>query len=96
MKEAVFIAVVLLILIVLTAIRYRKQLIAVLNIWRMLRSMRQMSPTRDAQISGSTKSAGPLVNCVKCGNWVPETHAIKLGRAAYCSAECVEKSARAA
>jgi hypothetical protein len=94
MKEAIFIVVILLVLLVLTAIRYRKQLIAVLNVWRMLR---QINTTRGAQINTSPKSAGQLVNCVKCGTWISESQAIKLGRASfYCSADCVEKSASAA
>jgi len=62
----------------------------------MLQSMRQMNPNKETLINAGTKSAGPLVNCVKCGTWVSDTQAIKLGRAAYCSADCVERSARAA
>ncbi len=96
MKEVIFVSVVLLVLFVLTAIRYRKQIMALLNVWRMLRSMRQMNPTRNSQINGGTKPAGPLVHCGKCGTWVPDIQSIKIGRASYCSAECVEKSAQAA
>ena len=97
MKEAIFILLVLLILVGLTAFRYRKQLMAVLNVWRMLKSLRQAGKANKNHIEGGQTSSGPLVNCAKCGTWVPEDRAIKLGRTSfYCSANCMEKSAKVA
>ncbi len=95
MKEAIFILLIVAVLIGLTAFRYRKQLAAVLNVWRMLKSMRQVDSRDEGRIEGSERTSGPLVNCAKCGTWVPETRAMKFGKNSYyCSAACVEKSAR--
>jgi len=95
MKETIVILLVLLVLISLTAFRYRKQLMTMLNVWRMLKSMRQAGKQKDHHIEDGGKSSGPLVNCSKCGTWVPEGRAIKLGRTSfYCSADCMEKSAK--
>ena len=89
MKEAIFILLVFAVIIVLTAIRYRKQIAAMLHIWRSLKAMRQQ--VREKQMPEEKVSAGPLVNCVKCGTWVPENRAIKLrGGTFYCSSACLE------
>lgn len=94
MKEAIFILLIVAVLIGLTAFRYRKQILAVLNVWRMLKSMKHANTPG---IEGSERASGPLVNCAKCGTWVPETHAMKFGKNSYyCSAACVEKSAKMA
>ena len=95
MKEAIVIFIVLLALIGLTAFRYRKQLMTMLNVWRMLKTMRHPGKQRENHIEGGNKASGPLVNCSKCGTWVPEERAIKIGRTSfYCSADCVEKTAK--
>ncbi len=97
MKEALFILLVILILFGFTAIRYRKQIVTMLNVWRMLKTMRQSNGSRNNHIEAGDIAAGPLVNCAKCGTWVPEDNAIRLGRTSfYCSANCMEKSAKPA
>lgn len=97
MKEALVILIVLLILAALTAYRYRKGLMAMLQLWRTLQSMRQMGRSTKNSIQDGPAAAGPLVNCPKCGTWVPEEKAIKLGRSAYyCSTKCLEASVRTA
>lgn len=94
MKEAIVILAVILLLLGLTAFRYRKQLLAVLNVWRMLKTIRQGGTQNEDKIDGGNQASGPLVNCSKCGTWVPEGRAIKLGRTSFfCSAECMQKSA---
>lgn len=95
MKEAFVILLVLLILAALTAYRYRKGLMAMLNIWRTLQAVRQSGRPANNRIQDEPATAGPLVNCPKCGTWVPEEKAIKLGRSAYyCSTKCLEASVR--
>ena len=98
MKEALVILIVLLVLAGLTAYRYRKGLMAMLTVWRTLQSMRQqMGRPENNQIREEPAAAGPLVNCPKCGTWVPEEKAIKLGKSAYyCSTKCLEASVRTA
>lgn len=92
MREALLILGVLVVILVLTAIRYRRQIAAVMQIWRSVKAMkRQMTgqpDERDDPVSG-----GPLINCAKCGTWVPEQRAIKLrGGVVYCSSACLEST----
>lgn len=93
MREALVILTVLLILLILTAIRYRKQLLGVIHIWRMLKNARSAASTGNKEIRepGSVL----LVNCAKCGTWVSQADAIKLNsRTFLCSTKCVETPAR--
>ena len=95
MKEAFVILIVLAVIAGSTAIRYRKQIATALQIWRSLKSMRnQMKESRDRSAPERSVSAGPLVNCAKCGTWVPEDRAISLrGGVFYCSSACLETTA---
>jgi hypothetical protein len=95
MKEAFFILLVIAVVIALTAIRYRRQITAMLQIWRSLKSMKQQIRGKGVKPEDQTP-AGPLVNCAKCGTWVPEQRAIKLrGGTFYCSSSCVESAVTA-
>lgn len=92
MKEALFILLILAVILALTAIRYRRQIAAMLRIWRSLKSMRGEMKERQAG-SDAEIPAGPLVNCAKCGTWVPEQRGIKLrGGTFYCSSSCLESA----
>ena len=94
MREAFVILIVIAVLLGLTAIRYRKQIAAMMHIWRSLKSMRQESTQRKVQ-PDNAEQLGPLVNCAKCGTWVPEQRAIKLrGGTFYCSSNCLETAAK--
>ena len=92
MREAIFVLVVIAVLFALTAVRYRKQLAAGFQIWKMLREARQRAADlRRPDAEAEPVSAGPLVNCVKCRTWVPENKAIRLNSNTYfCSRECLE------
>ncbi len=95
MKEAFFILIVLIVLAGFTAFRYRRQINAMLNLWRTLQTIRQTEQSNGNRIQDEPAAAGPLVNCPKCGTWVPEEKAIKLGSSAYyCSTKCLEASVR--
>jgi hypothetical protein len=95
MREAFFILMVLAVILALTAYRYRSHIGAVYRFWKVLRSARTGQTDEIGETAEAVK--GPLVNCAKCGTWVPESKAIKLGaRVFYCSAACVEKTASAA
>lgn len=90
MKEAFFILLVIAVLLALTAIRYRRQIAGVIQIWRSLKSMRAQMKEKQGTPQ-DTISSGPLVNCAKCGTWVPEQRTIKLrGGVVYCSTACME------
>jgi len=94
MREAIFILLVIAVLFAFTAIRYRRQIVAFIQFWRVLKAAQQSSSR--SEINGSADAEkGPLVNCAKCGTWVPESNAIRLGtRVFYCSPACTEKAAK--
>lgn len=96
MREAIFILIVLAALLGLTAYRHRRQIRMALELWRTVKSMRKVNHQAAAgSINEKPAAKGNLVNCSKCGTWVPEGNAIKLGRNAfYCSAKCLESKAR--
>jgi hypothetical protein len=92
MREALFILLVVLILFALTAFRYRRQISSVLGVWRMLKDANR-SRQANQMDAGREVPAGPLVNCAKCGTWVPESSAIRFPpKIFYCSRECVEQA----
>ena len=94
MREAFFILLVIGILLALTAVRYRRQIAAVLHIWRSLKEVRQQ--VRRSEAPAVEKGSGRLVNCAKCGTWVPEERAIQLrGGSNYCSSTCLETTSTA-
>ncbi len=102
MKEALIILLVIGGLIALSAYRYRRQISAVVKVWRMLKEVRQGNLTGGTPTGGQPSepkrpaSSEMLVNCSKCGNWASEQAAIKLGNSYYCSVKCFERSARPA
>jgi hypothetical protein len=98
MREVFFILIVVGLLLAFTAFRYRKQLLGVYQVWQMLKQAgAQGRKSREEINTANETETGPLVNCAKCGTWVPESRAIKLGaRMFYCSTACVERSATAA
>ncbi len=85
MREAIFIILVVLVLAGATAFRYRRQIAAVLNVWKMLRSGGTPGGTLNPP-----PAAAQLVKCVHCGIWVPEPRAIRYGQDLYyCSDKCL-------
>jgi Sec-independent protein translocase protein TatA len=96
MKETLFILLVIGLLLAFTAYKYRKQLRAMREFWRMAKDMRQMTSQMRKEVEEPKATApGKLVNCSKCGTWVPEDRAIRLGRTSvFCSSKCLERSAQ--
>lgn len=93
MKEFLVILLVIGVLFALTAIRYRKQIAAAIRIWGMLKQARAgMQPAAASENIDSGRRDTALVNCGKCGNWVPETKAMKISPVTFL---CLEKCARA-
>jgi hypothetical protein len=73
MKEAIFILFVTFVLLGLTAIRYRKQIAGIIGVARMLQD------AKNTQAIGrkAEPTSKQLVNCTKCGVWVPERKSVK-------------------
>ncbi len=90
MRAALFILVILMILMAWTAVRYRKQITSILGFIQMVRGA--ASSARPPAGTREMKAAVPneLVNCAKCGVWVPHDRAIRFdAKTFYCSKECV-------
>jgi hypothetical protein len=87
----------LLIIGVIIAMRYRRQIQMAIYVWRMFRKMRQAGKTEEKQIETqeNTKDV-PLIRCVKCGTWISKNKALSLRSGIYyCSTNCLEKIAEA-
>lgn len=88
MKEAFFIIFVVFLLFGLTAIRYRKQIAGLIGLARMLKDAKDAAG-QGRSIRGHDQGSVQLVNCAKCGVWVPQNKAIKLRDGYfYCSDIC--------
>lgn len=95
MKWLIIIALIALLSVVI-ATRFRKQIQMALYVFRMFRKMRRMSNTEEKQIDEKANSEETaLVNCAKCGSWIPQNKALKLRSGVfYCSANCLETTAK--
>lgn len=86
--DILFILFVILILFGMTAIRYRKQIAGMIGFARMLKEAKESAmPTRT--ILNPDPAGVRLVHCAKCGVWVPQSKARKVGSQSYCSDDCV-------
>ncbi len=89
MREIFVILVVIVVLLGLTALRYRKQIAGILGLARALKDAKD-AVGQSRAIGSDEKTSIPLVNCSKCGVWVPQNKARKIGEIFYCSDECVQ------
>ncbi|MGB7068540.1 MAG: hypothetical protein WBD22_03535 [Pyrinomonadaceae bacterium] len=91
MKEILVVFLVILILLGLTAYRYRQQLAAMLHVWRVLKQARgTLSGSKaNQQFSPDTNNV-QLVNCAKCGSWVARNESVRITPNTYL---CVERCA---
>lgn len=88
MKEALVILAILFVLVTLTAIRYRKQLMMLVHVWRMLKNARSGTGADEKKIDKPEDV--PLVNCAKCGAWVSSSEAVKIGSNTFlCTEKCM-------
>lgn len=91
-REFIFILIVILVLLALTAIRYRKGIAGMIGVAKMLKEAKKTASGARA-VSGEKPSV-QLVNCAKCGVWVPQNKAIKRGEGFfYCSETCKQLQA---
>ena len=83
MKEGLFILLVILALLTLTAVRYRKQIAGMIGVARALKDAKEAALQRGRPLQPTSVQ---LVNCTKCGIWVPENKAVRRGDGYVCSA----------
>ena len=85
------------VLIVIIATRFRRQINAGIEIFKMFRQVRrQMKPQEEKQIKSKvSKTDVPLIRCAKCGKWISESNALNLrSKTFYCSTNCMEQAVR--
>lgn len=86
MREFLVVFAVILLLVGLTAIKYRRQLMAMIGFARLLSEARDRS--QDLRPKGKASKPQELVRCNSCGVWIPETRAVKKRGSYLCSTEC--------
>lgn len=89
MREALFILLVVFVLLAWTAFRYRKQIGGIVGFAKMLKDAQSGLTSGVRQVNPKSENGIPLVNCSRCGVWVPQNKARKLGDLFFCSDECV-------
>src|SRR2546423_1399928 len=96
MKGALFILFVIAVLIGLTAIRYRRQIVTMISIWKQLKATRGW--IRDVEVPRSQtreESGIQLVNCARCGKWLAENEALfHLPSSYVCASSCEHTETR--
>jgi len=95
MKWVILLSLVVLV-IGLIAVRYRRQIKMAIYVWRMFRQMRQVGKSGEKQLENPAIDKDvALVRCAKCGTWSPQNKALKLRSGInYCSANCLETAAK--
>lgn len=87
MRELFFVLIVILVLLALTAIRYRKQIAGMIGLARMLKEAKNAAVQKNT-IRGEQPGV-QLVSCAQCGVWVPQNKAVKQREGVYhCSRDC--------
>lgn len=95
MTKFLVITFLILVLLGLVLLRFRKQIQTALYVLKMFRQMRRAGqPPAEKTIDTKEKTGGgQLIRCARCGTWIPETSAMKLGaKTYYCSANCIESA----
>ena len=84
-----------LILLAMIAVRYRRQISAGIEIYKMFRQLRNPQKPSEKQINPKkNEKETALVRCARCGTWKSQGDAINLrSKTSYCSASCMEKAA---
>lgn len=87
---------ILLLVIMLIALRYRRQIQTGMQVWQMFRQVRQTTkPPAASKAKPRIEKSELLVRCARCGKWVAPSEAVNLrSKTIYCSTNCLEKAAR--
>ena len=87
MRDALFILFIAAILLAITAVKYRKQINGWIGVARMLKDAKAAAESGQmrARQPQRTKTPVQLVNCSKCGVWVPQDKATQRAGQVYCA-----------
>jgi hypothetical protein len=83
-----FILLLILIILAMIAVRYRKQINSLIATARFLKEAKDAAQSAQLGRTGTpqpTRSAIRLINCSKCGVWVPEDKALERAGQVYCA-----------
>lgn len=87
----------------LVALRYRRQLLAGWQLYKMYQKMGAAGKPPTEKRINKTKTAreetggDQLVRCSRCNKWISPTQAVNLrGKNTYCSTACLEKAVKIA
>lgn len=73
------------------AVRYKKQIIRLIQFWKTFTALESEQPRKQVKRENSSGDIR-LVTCAKCGSWIAQNQAVKThGENYYCSAKCFEK-----
>lgn len=90
MGKALFILIVILLVFGFVMIRFRRQIAGVIGIAKALKETQQAATQATSQLrNNASEKSIPLVNCSKCGVWVPQAKARKMGELFFCSDACI-------
>ncbi|MFN6964757.1 MAG: hypothetical protein ACK4S4_13455 [Pyrinomonadaceae bacterium] len=91
MREAFFVLLVIVVLLGLTAFRYRRQIAGMIRLYRVIKG--QARAAAEARSLEREPDASELVNCSRCGRWVPANEAVRMkGGMALCAKDCTRSS----
>ena len=91
MFKYIFVLLVILVLLAMIAVRYRKQINSLIAAARLLKEVKdaaQQAQLGRAPTPQPAKASVHLVNCARCGVWVPENKAVRRQQSFYCT-NCV-------
>lgn len=88
------ILVLFLVLTAMIAVRFRRQITAAIQLYKMLRQIRNQGKPPEKKIDKQTVAKNAmLVRCARCGTWTPQKNALNLqSKIFYCSSNCMEKA----
>jgi hypothetical protein len=89
MREAIVILIVIAVLLALTAIKYRRQIVTLIGFYKQVQAIRSGLKNAPAGSSANKPLDGiQLVKCERCGKWVSETQSVRNGSRIVCADNC--------
>jgi len=86
MRELLIILFVIAVLIVLTAIKYRRQIVGLIGFYKAFKTMRNSMREGGSRPAMRDRSGGiELVKCARCGRWISPSTAVNSLEGLVCS-----------
>ena len=89
MKESLFILVVIGLLLCWTAIKYRRQIVTMIEFYKQIKSVRsRLQETQQTRPNLDGERGIQLIKCSRCGKWIPQSEAKGNVSKPVCKAGC--------